>query len=139
MRWGGVLPISYSSCGALMVIQDGVKNIKAMETFTGADRPVQRQGVSNDRREVKTGEDSRKDGEGPKRVKETHSNTPQYKDVGVRLDVEDSLHMVVAKIIDKDSGEVVRQIPPDDRIKIAKAMKEIEEKRDSSMLIDTEA
>lgn len=122
-----------------MVIQDGVNNIRAMESFTGADRPVQRQSVPNDRREVKNRGDNRKEGEGPKEVKETHSNTPQYKDIGVRLEVEDSLNMVVAKIIDKDSGEVVRQIPPDDRIKIAKAMKEIEEKRDSGMLIDREA
>lgn len=122
-----------------MDIHDGVQNIKAMESFSGADRPVQRQNMPNDRGEVKTGGDNGKEGEVPKQVRETNSNTSQYKDVSVRLEVEDSLHMVVAKIIDKDSGEVVRQIPPDERIKLAQAIKEIEEKRDSGMLIDTEA
>jgi len=44
----------------------------------------------------------------------------------VRLEVEKDLHRVIIKLIDKKSGEVIRQIPPEELVELAKKMKERE-------------
>jgi len=122
-----------------MNIHDGVKNINGMDGFTGVNSQLQKQVVSRNVEDIKDGAHGRKEGKGLDKVKKAPSEALQYKNVGVRLEVEDSLHMVIAKIIDRDSGEVVRQIPPENRIKIAKTIRDIEEKRDNGVLIDREA
>ncbi len=43
----------------------------------------------------------------------------------LQLEVEEELHMVVAKIVDPESGEVVRQIPPEEMVRIYKRLKEM--------------
>mgnify|MGYP000218174820 CR=1 FL=1 len=48
----------------------------------------------------------------------------KYMNRGLLLEVEDELHIVVAKIVDKESGEVVKQIPLAELIEIAKKIKE---------------
>lgn len=59
--------------------------------------------------------------------------------IDVRLEVEKSLHMVVTKIVHKESGEVLRQIPPEEKINISKAIKDITEKIRNRHRIDREA
>lgn len=43
---------------------------------------------------------------------------------GLHIEVEKDLHMFVAKIVDKESGEVVRQIPPKELIELQKMINE---------------
>ncbi len=50
----------------------------------------------------------------------------RFMDRMIRLDVDDELHRVIIKLIDKETGEVIRQIPPEELIELAKKMKDIE-------------
>jgi len=38
----------------------------------------------------------------------------------VRFEIDKELQRVIAKVIDKDTGEVIRQIPPEEILRIAK-------------------
>gem|GEM_PF-1496849 len=64
----------------------------------------------------------------------------QYMNRAVRLEVEKDLHIIVVKIIDRESGDVIRQIPVDELIKISKTIKEQLSKRfgEHGLLIDKE-
>jgi len=41
----------------------------------------------------------------------------------IRLEVDNELHRVIIKLIDKKSGETIRQIPPEELIELAKKMR----------------
>ncbi len=41
----------------------------------------------------------------------------------IRLEVDNELHRVIIKLIDKKSGEIIRQIPPEELIELAKKMR----------------
>ena len=43
----------------------------------------------------------------------------------LRLSVDDELKQVVAKVVNRDTGEVVREIPPEDILGAAKVLKAI--------------
>ncbi|MDN5341581.1 flagellar protein FlaG [Oceanotoga sp. DSM 15011] len=43
-----------------------------------------------------------------------------------KFEVNDDVDMVVVKIVDKDTKEVIRQIPPETSIKLAKALNDLE-------------
>ncbi len=55
---------------------------------------------------------------------------------GVRLEVEKDLEMVVAKVIDKESGDIVKQIPFEELIAI---FKRIREQRENGLFVNEEA
>ena len=42
----------------------------------------------------------------------------------IRLEIDRELNTVVAKIIDRDTGEVIRQIPPEELLRIAKNLEQ---------------
>ncbi len=52
---------------------------------------------------------------------------------GLRFSIDDTTHQVVVKIIATDSGEVVRQLPSEAALKLARYLKETD-----SMLLDTQ-
>lgn len=58
-----------------------------------------------------------------------------YMSRGLRFEIDDKLDIVVAKIVDKETGEVVRQIPPDEIVRILKHMKELKEQ---GLIVDKE-
>jgi len=65
----------------------------------------------------------------------------QQLNTGISMEIEKDLNIVVAKILDKESGKVIRQIPPNKMIGIMKAVKEMlaekgEEK--SGLIVDKE-
>jgi len=41
----------------------------------------------------------------------------------VRMRVEADLHRVVARVVDSDTGEVIREVPPEELVELAKRMK----------------
>ncbi|MCE5312568.1 MAG: flagellar protein FlaG [Nitrospiraceae bacterium] len=47
----------------------------------------------------------------------------EYLNTGVQFEIEKGLGIVVAKLVDKSTGEVIRQIPAKEMIEIAKAIK----------------
>ncbi len=59
-----------------------------------------------------------------KKVNKDISLIEKYLNRTVRLEVDSELHSVIAKVIDKTSGEVIRQIPPEEFIELAKKIKE---------------
>ena len=44
----------------------------------------------------------------------------------IQFEVDRSINMVIVKVIDKEKNEVIRQIPPEVVVKLAKAISEIE-------------
>ncbi|MBN2653713.1 MAG: flagellar protein FlaG [Nitrospirae bacterium] len=47
----------------------------------------------------------------------------EYLNTGVQFEIEKGLGIVVAKLVDKNTGEVIRQVPAKEMIEIAKAIK----------------
>lgn len=116
-----------------MVINNGI-NISAKDSIPGPDNTAENQGASNYRVVNKKGVNNKNDVPSAG-VKQGELKAQGY-NIGVHLEVESSLHIVLAKLIDKDSGEVIRQIPPAEIIRISKALKEQAEKGESSQLPD---
>lgn len=48
---------------------------------------------------------------------------PEPQATRVKLSVDDELHRVVAHVVDSESGEVVREIPPEELLKLAKVLR----------------
>lgn len=41
----------------------------------------------------------------------------------VRMQVEENLDRVITRVVDSDTGEVIREVPPDELVELAKRMK----------------
>lgn len=50
--------------------------------------------------------------------------TEQFSNRGIRFEIEDKLDIVLIKIIDKETEEVIRQIPPEEIIELLKNLNE---------------
>ncbi|MBI4620087.1 MAG: flagellar protein FlaG [Desulfobacterales bacterium] len=59
-----------------------------------------------------------------KEVVKDISKMEQHVNTGIRLEIEKDLNIVVVKIVDKESGEVIRQVPLPESIELSKNMKE---------------
>ncbi len=59
------------------------------------------------------------------RFAEALEDVTQRLDSDVRLDVDDDTGRVVAKIIDRDTREVIRQIPPEELLHIAARLNDL--------------
>jgi flagellar protein FlaG len=46
----------------------------------------------------------------------------QNRSVGVRFEVDHEIDRVIVKVVDRQSGEVIRQIPSEDVVRIARAL-----------------
>ena len=55
----------------------------------------------------------------------------EHLNVQLKLSVNRDLEQVVAKIVDRDTGEVVREIPPEEMLEMAKRLEEM-----SGLLLD---
>jgi len=83
----------------------------------------------------RTAQESAKEGVAQKN--ETQSGVPlkvtgpegqvieQFMNRKVRLEVDTELHSVIIKIVNRDSGEVIKQIPPEELVDLAKKMKNL--------------
>ena len=58
-----------------------------------------------------------------KKTEQAGAQNLEYLSRGIRLSVDSDLNIVIAKIVDKD-GTVVRQIPPEEFVKLAKDIQE---------------
>lgn len=67
--------------------------------------------------------DAPDDGEARKIVREALKLNP-LPDRELRIEVENDLNLVVVKVVDKESGEVVRQIPFEETVASARRIKE---------------
>ncbi|HEC98365.1 MAG TPA: flagellar protein FlaG [Nitrospirae bacterium] len=47
----------------------------------------------------------------------------RYMNRTIRMEVDNELHRVIIKLIDKKSGEIIQQIPPEDLIELAKKLR----------------
>lgn len=69
------------------------------------------------------------DGDAPKRSEIMEAVT-EIADSGrflnrrLQLEVEEELEIIVAKVVDKESGDVIRQIPPEELVALSKRIKE---------------
>jgi flagellar protein FlaG len=43
---------------------------------------------------------------------------------GIRFEIDESTHTIITKIVDKNTNEVIRQIPPQEVVKIAQRLKQ---------------
>lgn len=55
----------------------------------------------------------------------TESEAPQPRDIGLRLRVDRELNRVVAQVLDRGSGEVIRQVPPEELLDLAKSVRKL--------------
>jgi uncharacterized FlaG/YvyC family protein len=114
-----------------MVINDDIKNIPIREYQVISNHSIEKQEAPK--------VENVKEGGNPARTTKDAPNIQKAADIGIHLEVDNALHIVVAKIVDKESGEVIRQIPSEEVIKISKAVKAEIDKNQSAHLIDTEA
>jgi len=60
-------------------------------------------------------------------IKESLKNSlisvEKYMNRGIRLDIENDLGILIVKIIDKESGEIIKQIPVADALELSKHLK----------------
>lgn len=66
----------------------------------------------------------------------------QHLDRGIRIEIEEDLNLIVVKIVDKESGEVVRQVPMPESVAAARRIREFLAKRsggNAGLFLDLEA
>jgi flagellar protein FlaG len=61
------------------------------------------------------------------------SNTAKMFNRKIHLEIDRELNMVIVKVIDKETDEVIRQIPPEELVKLSKHANDIK-----GLLINTE-
>ncbi len=101
-------------------LQPGAKSEKSDET--------------EGRRVSETSHPDRGSTEGPERKERPKVRLKNHLNRQIRLEVDDELHSIIFKLIDKESGRVIRQIPPEEFIELAKKMRQMD-----GLLIDKEA
>jgi len=52
----------------------------------------------------------------------------------IRFSVDDSTHDIVVRVVDKESGEVIKELPPENILKLRERMKEL-----SGLMVEEEA
>lgn len=77
-------------------------------------------------------------------VREPEKSVRIQRDLGreLRIEVEGDLNRIVVKIVDRATGEVVRQIPPSESIAVSRTIREFLERvggTRSGVLVDREA
>ncbi|MBW1975460.1 MAG: flagellar protein FlaG [Deltaproteobacteria bacterium] len=109
------------------------------ENWTQFDKQIRREEVIKPVEEA-TGTELKKVGEGKEQVqtklldltleetKKLAEQIEQYlKEVNVRLafDIDEKTHDIVVKIINKETGELIRQIPPQELLKLRQKLEEL--------------
>lgn len=46
--------------------------------------------------------------------------------IGLRFEIDDKTHRVITKVIDKDTGEVIRQMPNEEVLRVARAIDKLQ-------------
>ncbi len=113
-----------------MIIRGDDKNMFASMPF----EPPKTVTRTDAGKEKKTQESAK---EGVAQRSETKSDVPQsmtgpegrmleqFMNRKVRLEVDTELHSVIIKIVNRENGEVIKQIPPEELVDLAKKMKNI--------------
>ncbi len=103
-----------------MIINNDIKNI-IMSLTARPGKGANKRDAAKD----KVGTQKSKLAETPKKKSNKDiSLIEKYLNRTIRLEVDRELHCVIAKIIDKTSGDVIRQIPPEEFIELAKKIRE---------------
>jgi len=94
--------------------------VQARETGSEIRRPAKQTRQDNVISDAKKAPaDERKQAEKQK----ADESIAEYINTGVQFEIEKGLGIVVAKLVDKNTGEIIRQIPAKEMIEIAKAIK----------------
>lgn len=46
--------------------------------------------------------------------------------IGLRFEIDDATHKVITKVVDKDTGEVIRQLPSEEVLRFARAIDKLQ-------------
>lgn len=126
-----------------MVINNNIKYIAITEHASKAAQPTEVEGKTKGNGTLPAKVSKENNALNLNKIKERAMDAlkiEQYMNRAVRLEVENDLHIIVVKIIDKESGDVIRQIPVDELIKLSKNIKEQLSKRfeEHGLLVDKE-
>lgn len=91
--------------------------IQAREPGAEIKRPAKQDNVISEAKKALA--DEQKQAEKQK----ANESVSEYLNTGVQFEIEKGLGIVVAKLVDKNTGETIRQIPAKEMIEIAKAIK----------------
>ena len=117
-----------------MIIQQGINNKGSLDKdFVQAYNKVEEKDKT--KKVSKSNQPKNRKDKVTKHKKDLHTS---HDKVGIRLEIEKTLNMIITKIVNKENGEVLRQIPPDKRISISKAIRELEDKIKQRHQIDRE-
>ena len=58
----------------------------------------------------------------------------EIRSIGLQFEIDQDTHKVIVKVVDRNSGEVIRQVPNEEVVRIAKVMGEM-----SGLLVDAAA
>lgn len=109
----------------MMIISNNNKIIfPASQSRDGSDKPA---GMKLDVHKNKESNHVKKgDADKLKEKERAEALINRFMDRTTRLEVDNELHRVIIKLIDKKSGEIIRQIPPEELIELAKKMRSAE-------------
>ena len=83
---------------------------------------------------IETGEDRKKDENiATEEAMEKIVHTAKYFNRRIHLEVEEDLNMMIVKVIDSETDEVIRQIPPEELVELSKNARDLK-----GLLIDKE-
>jgi len=46
--------------------------------------------------------------------------------IGLRFEIDDKTHRVITKVVDKDTGEIIRQMPNEEVLRVARAIDKLQ-------------
>ncbi|MDX9714309.1 MAG: flagellar protein FlaG [Dissulfurispiraceae bacterium] len=98
--------------------------IQARETGSELKKPARQTNQANVIAETnKAIAEERKLAEAQAKKEKPDERISEFLNTGVQFEIEKGLGIVIAKLVDKDTGEVIRQIPAKEMIEIAKSIK----------------
>jgi len=109
-----------------------VVNSKNMVMTQIITRPASEQKVAGGRSNPSSESGQKEDARALERLRETVEEKPEKETLAekllgrtLRFEIDRELNQVVVKVIDKESGEVIRQIPPEEYIQILKRLQDM--------------
>ncbi len=109
-----------------------VVNSKNMVMTQIITRPASEQKVAGGRSNPSSESGQKEDARALERLRETVEEKPEKETLAekllgrsLRFEIDRELNQVVVKVVDKESGEVIRQIPPEEYIQILKRLQDM--------------
>ncbi len=63
----------------------------------------------------------------------------RFSNRSLKLEIDHEAGMVIAKIVDKDTGEVIKQVPPEELVKVAEALNNEQGGEKGGLFVNKEA